>query len=339
MALNLIAGIEVFQTQLVVAAQLHGTLQVGRRTFCLGGVVHEAGRCFLTGSRIRSIGRDVGVCVASRSRWVHPVADLEFRLAVVARERVNRQTTWEARVEAALQTTNVFGLLGVNKTEDVKTVFVQATSTKANVHATAFAAFFLRLVVANSDGAAGEVVLGDEVNHTADSVGTVQGRRAIAQNFDTLNRGQRNHVQVDGLTVNRIGGKAAAVQQNQSTVGTDTAHVCEGRTASAGADYLAGALLLLDHAQLAHHLFDRSDALLDQVVHLDNGDWYGAFGIDTLDGRTGHFNTLQRLRFLCKSRLHCQHGRGSAAGKQNRTSKYAALEFRSFLAHGFSKKN
>ena len=75
-----------------------------------------------------------------------------------------------------------------------------------------------------------EIVVHDEVHNTGNSVGTVGRRCTAGQYVNALNQLGRDRVDVWCRDVQRAVWKAAAVHQNQSTLGAETAKVHGSRT-------------------------------------------------------------------------------------------------------------
>ncbi|EEF25057.1 conserved hypothetical protein, partial [Ricinus communis] len=146
------------------------------------------------------------------------------------------------------------------------------------------AAFFLGLHGLRGHLRAFELGLGDEVDHAADGVGTVDRRGAVAQHFDAGDGAHRNHVQVGVAVGDGLVGQAAAVQQHQRAVHAQAAQVDVG--AGAGVRWRQRGRLRQRH----HEVGQRGHALLDQVFGLDAGDRQRCFVGDALDAGAGHFD-------------------------------------------------
>ena len=237
------------------------------------GVINRTRRGLAAGRGHAGAGRDAWVGVAGRRRRVQPGTDSGRVLTIVAREGVYRQTAGIPGVDGTVQAADCSVALYISETKDVEAILVQVTEATAKVEATGCAAGLLGLVCSDSDRAATKVVFGDEVDHTADSIRAVQRRCAIAQHFNALDRGKRDHVQVNGLAVDRVRGDPATVQQHQRLGSAQAANVGERCATSSGTNHLTGALLGLDDAKLSHNLLYAGHALLDELVHLDDGNW------------------------------------------------------------------
>ena len=160
------------------------------------------------------------------------------------------------------------------------------------------------------------VVIGfqNEVDHAADGVGTVDGRRAVFQNFHARNGAHRNRVQVDRLAAGAVGGDAAPVQQHQGAVRSQAAQRSERRAATdpvgIGAKYvIAGGHIVGTGAVRRdgrQQLLGAGNALLFDLVVGDHLHRQRAFLGDALDTAARHFDPLYRLR-----RRFLRHGRAS----------------------------
>ena len=81
----------------------------------------------------------------------------------------------------------------------------------------------LGLADTNSGFYAIEVLAGDDIDNTADGIRTVDGGRAVGQDFNALNRGQRDRVQVRaGFTELGRQRQATPVNQDQAAAATQT---------------------------------------------------------------------------------------------------------------------
>src|SRR5690606_4063637 len=85
-----------------------------------------------------------------------------------------------------------------------------------------------REALAVGDFHAFEVTTGDDVDHAAHGVRTVDGRGAVGQDLDALNGGHRDGVEVLRGAVHRVGRGAAAVDQDQGAAFAQATHAHAG---------------------------------------------------------------------------------------------------------------
>src|SRR5689334_1695842 len=76
-----------------------------------------------------------------------------------------------------------------------------------------------------ADSDAIEIMLHDEVDHAADAVRAIDGRRAPGLNVDPLDQVRWNRVNVDGLCAGNTGDLAATVDQDQRPLDAQVAKV------------------------------------------------------------------------------------------------------------------
>src|SRR5699024_242835 len=86
----------------------------------------------------------------------------------------------------------------------------------------------LGMALAVHELGAGEVLAGDDVDHAADGIGTVNGRSTVGQDFNTLDSRQRNDVEVLGAADLRAHRRTPAVDENQRTAFAETAQAQTG---------------------------------------------------------------------------------------------------------------
>jgi hypothetical protein len=183
-------------------------------------------------------------------------------------------------------------LVEVDETEEVEAVLVVVAHAQAQVGRVCRTARMLRRVQAERDRAALVILARDEVDHAGDGVRAVQRGSAVAQDFDALDGSEGDGVQVGSRRVERAVGDATAVQQHEGLVRAQAAQVGEGSAAGGSTNGLRRRLLNLHRADALHDLLDGRDALLLQVVRLDDGDRLGGFRVDALDRRARDFHAL-----------------------------------------------
>ena len=161
------------------------------------------------------------------------------------------------------------------------------------------------------------VLAQDEVDHAADGVGAVDGRGAVLQHFDPLDRRHRDRVQVDRRTLHAVGRDAAAIEQDQGGVGALAAQVgargaviaALGARGDVGVRGQVVGTVAVD-VEGGDQLFGRHDALVFKLLARDDLDRQRAFLGDALDARAGDFHPLHRRFRLC---LRLCHHRGANA--------------------------
>ena len=119
-------------------------------------------------------------------------------LCVIAGVGAVGQAAHNAFVVSALVAGNSFFVASSHKAKDVVAIFTQGAFAKANVGCFDLATTQLGLVKTNGGCATSEISFGNEVDHAANGVSAVQGRRAIAQYFNTVNGRKGDHVEVGG---------------------------------------------------------------------------------------------------------------------------------------------
>nr|GEZ41350.1 hypothetical protein [Tanacetum cinerariifolium] len=188
----------------------------------------------------------------------------------------------------------------VEHAHDVEAVFVQVAKAPAGTRVLAGAATAGgRGVAAEAQGAVGQRLFGDEVDDTANGVRAIQRRCAVAQHFDAVDGGERNHVQVDGTAIGRadagqgVVGQTAAVEQDQRLVGTDAAHVGVGRAAGRGADRACAVHHRLTAGDALDHLFGGGHALLFQLFGAQNGHRHCGFRVSPTHRGAGDFHAFE----------------------------------------------
>ena len=212
-------------------------------------------------------------------------------------------------------------LVVIDHAENIVAVRIELAEARRQVDAV-----FASALVLGRDDFGGDVrdvdgALGDEVDHAADGVRAVDGRGAVAQYFDALQRGDGNDVQVDAGAVIRMVGDAPAIEQHQGLVAAQAAQVgaglaARGQAAGIAADGIAAAHAGGIRGDLAEHFLGCRQTLLGKVFGLEDGERGGCFRHQPLDGRAGDFYALHAGRFtgfLGQGRLAEDAG-GEAAG-------------------------
>jgi hypothetical protein len=158
------------------------------------------------------------------------------------------------------------------------------------------AAVLFGLDVLGGDLRAFETGLGDEVDHAADGVRTVDRGGAVAQDLDAGDRAHRDHVEVGVAVGDRFVGQAPAVEQHQGAVHAQAAQVDVG--ARAGVRRRQRGRLRQRH----HQVGQGGHAACREFLGADGGDGQRRFGGEALDAGTGDFDALHRA-FLGRGAL------------------------------------
>ncbi|OEZ46361.1 hypothetical protein JANLI_57040 [Janthinobacterium lividum] len=161
--------------------------------------------------------------------------------------------------------------------------------------------------------------LRDEIDDAADGVRAVDGRGAVAQHFDPFQGGDGNDVQVDTGAVIRMVGDAPAIEQHQRLVAAQTAQVGAGLAARGQAAGIAAHGIAAAHARRirgdpGQHFLGRRQALLGEILGLEDGQGRRRFRDEALDGGTGDFDSLHGGRAGCVGFL--RHGRMAERAEQ-----------------------
>ena len=148
-----------------------------------------------------------------------------------------------------------------------------------------------------------EVLAGDDVDHATDGIGTVDCRGAVGQDFDTLNRTQRDCVQVLCRTNVRGNRGTTTVDQDQ---GTARAEAAQGKT---GERLCRRTRLRTERTEavkgcVAEQVSDRNLTGQFDLFTIDDGDGQGTFQVRALDARARDFDAAFS-------------GRGAVLGKCN----------------------
>ena len=183
-----------------------------------------------------------------------------------------------------------------------------AAATETQVDAAGTATLEVVVAVLNVDMAALGALLGDDVDHAGNCIGTVERGRAVFQYFDALHDRQRNGVQVHRRAYARAGGfidPADAVHQHQDAFGPEVTQVhrcCAGadtaaigRKAEVAAGVELGAQRCAAGGEVLHHVGDRAvpgafDGFAGEYLDRNLGFQFGF-----LDAGTRDLNAVQGL--------------------------------------------
>ena len=301
--LHLVFRMQIFHGGQVAAAQLEGALaeechlllcrqvvdlpRVVLATGAVGsrhgqGRVAAGGRIRIAGQALAAVGCGIEV-VAGESG---AAGERQAALGNDARCR-----------EGAVLRGQYILLVVINHAENIVAVRIELAEARRQVDAV----FASPLVLGRDDfgGNVGDIdrALGDEVDDAADGVRAVDGRGAVAQHFDALQRGDGNDVQVDAGTVIRMVGDAPAIEQHQGLVAAQAAQVgaglaARGQAAGIAADGIAAAHAGGIRGDLAEHFLGCGQALFGEILGLEDGQGRRRFRHEALDGRAGDFDAL-----------------------------------------------
>ncbi len=192
--------------------------------------------------------------------------------------------------------------------EDVVAVAVRITRAQRHACLPRIAAAVLRGVERGGGVEAAIVPAQDEVDHAADGVGAVDGRGAVAQHFDAVDRRQRDRVQVDRLAVEGVVGEPPAIEQHQRRSRTQPAQVGGGQARLvAAADGLRGVDGIDVRRHALEQLLDGGHAAPFDLLAGDDLHRQRAFELGLRDVRAGDDHTLEDLRRRPRGRLR-RHG-------------------------------
>ena len=200
-----------------------------------------------------------------------------------------------------------------------------ARAADQEAHFLAVAAGLGRTAHADRELHAFIVATGDDVDHAAQGVGTVDRRGAVREHFDALDRGHRDGVEVLAFAQHRGVRHAAAIEQDQGALGTDAAQA-DLRRAAAGA--AGGGLVGTERVEagVAQVVGHRDVAAGHDFLAADHGDRQGAFDFSALDARTGDLHRVERLGlFLVVVALRQRGQRGHEHRSRQRQYKRVAI--------------
>ncbi|MNM15101.1 hypothetical protein D3C81_253240 [compost metagenome] len=318
---------QIFHGGQVAAAQLEGALAEEGHLLLFRQVVDLA-RVILAASAIRGGDRQRRTAARGRIRIAgQAVATVGGRIKVIAGEgRAAGQRQAARGNDAGLGEVAVLRgqhllLVVVDDAENIVAVGVELAEARRQIDAVFAAALVFGRDDFGRDVGDIDRALGDEVDDAADGVRAVDGRGAVAQHFDTFQGGNRDDVQVDAGAVIRMVGDAPAIEQHQRLVAAQAAQVGAGLAARGQAAGVAAHGIAAAHAgrirgNLAEDFLRRGQALLGEILGLEDGKGRGGFRDEALDGRTGDFNALHAsgvAAVLCQCGLAEKTG-GKPAG-------------------------
>jgi hypothetical protein len=227
--------------------------------------------------------------------------------------------------EVALVAAQRLGLAMRERAHDVEAVRIQVAPAGRGGEAIDLAALLLGHVAENGQLQALVVPARDEVDHAADGVRAVDGRGAVQQDLDAVERRHRDLVQVDHAAVQAVGRDPAAVQQDEGGVGALVAQVRRaGPVVAPGRarhDVRVGGQVV-EAVRVGRELHDqllgRGDAALLQLLARDDLQRGSALLGDTPDVGAGDLDSLAR-RLL---RPHGGGDQGERYGLANQTKSH-----------------
>ena len=201
--------------------------------------------------------------------------------------------------EVALVAAQRLVVLHRQRGDEVESLRLEIAEAAHQRGAVDFPALLLRHVDQGVDDQAAEIGAHDEVDDAADSVGAVDGTGPVFQNFDALDGGERNLVQVDRAPVQAVGGHPPAVEKDQGRVATLAAQVGAGgpvvaTRGSVDDVRLRGQVVqaVAVDVELHDQLLGAGNALACQLGTADGLHRQRTFGLDALDARPGDGDPL-----------------------------------------------
>ncbi len=242
------------------------------------------------------------------------------RRGVVAEEEVvGRESVGCERAVAAPQRIVPGGGAGKH---DVEAILLQVPISEDQTDTLAPAAAGLGLAIVGRDLGALEVLAQDEVHHAPDRVAAVNGRGALLQDFNPLDRRQRQAVHVDRRAVGHdaVRGNAPAVDQHQGASRSQAMQRNSGQTAGGRARVLrsGGGARTGRERQRSEQFFDRGGTGLLDLLLADHADRQRGFALDPLDQRACDLDAFNR-RFLGPCTYRKREGRDPSHGNSQRS--------------------
>lgn len=161
-----------------------------------------------------------------------------------------------------------------------------------------------------------ELAAQDEIDHTADGVGAIDRRGAVAEHFDALDHAGRNRVDV-------VVGQTNTVDQHQRAFVAQAAQRNGRRTGAAAVVGVRVGGVASDRWQLLQQVADRGLAGGGDLFLADRDHRVGGFGIHAAQTRAGNDHAIQRLWRI--SAVACSLRRHGAAAPAESASSSAAL--------------
>ena len=141
-----------------------------------------------------------------------------------------------------------------------------------------------------------EVLAQDDVDHAADGVGTVHGGRAVGQDFDALDRGERDRVEVGADWKRTSGWSGRDGRRSGPAYGRSRDRA--GRWSASDCAELPDCGLKLPNevkVRVTQHVGHGHVAAGVDAGAVDHDDRNGAFDIGALQARTGDFDAVKGL--------------------------------------------
>ena len=297
---------QVFERGQVAAAQLEGALAEEGHLFLFRQVVDLARVILAASATAGGDGQRRPASCGSVGIAGQALAAIRGRIKVVAWEGGAAGTFGHAHAplgkdagfgELAVLRGQHILLVVVDHAENIVAVRIELAEARRQVEAVFAAPLVLGRDDLGRDVGDIDRALGDEVDHAADGVRAVDGRGAVAQYFDALQRGDGDDVEVDAGAVIRMVGDAPAVEQHQRLVAAQAAQVGAGLAARGQAAGVAADGIAATHAggirgDLAEDFLGGGQTLLGKVFGLEDGERGGCFRYEPLDGGPGDFNSL-----------------------------------------------
>ena len=181
-------------------------------------------------------------------------------------------------------------VLGVLDAERDVPAITTASITEFGIAADAIA--MVGFAVIGTQLGALEIPAGDDVDDAGDGIGAVDRRRAILQDFDPFDQGQRNRGKIHRAV--QPADPALAVHQHQRAVGTEAAQV--DQFAGVGAVVDVAVLGLPVDDDVLHDHADVGEAGAQQVVAFHHQQRVLGLQVDAADVAAGDVDRPERLR-------------------------------------------
>ena len=191
-----------------------------------------------------------------------------------------------------------FALVAFHVDEDVVAVFFQVAETGQQAHRRLLAdAGIERLLVVGAGADALEALAGNDIDHAGQRIGTVDGRGAVLDHFDTLDHIGRNRIEVDKRFLATIGKSivrdALAIDQHQRRALAQAAHgSARGAACKAARLAVVAQGAAIERGQRIEDLAHGIGAGGLDFVTAHDRDRRRRLGVHALDIGTGDFHAL-----------------------------------------------
>ena len=290
----------------------------------VGGEIDDvdAGDADVRVCRIHREGRGRG-CADGGGEVRHREERGDGRAAGVGRDAASRL---KGIHEVALAAVEALAVRQGERGRDIPLVPVEVAQTTNDGIAVNIAAAVLGDVERGVGHEALKIAFCDEVDHAADRIGAVDGGGAVFEDFDPLDGGEGNGVEINHAAVEAVGGDATTVEQNEGGVGTLAAKIGRGGTviAARGTGNDVGLRREVVEAvavdvEIHDELLGARDAFLLHFELGENGEGQSAFVGDSLDQGAGDGEPFKLRDGLAGGGLGRGGGLGMGGGDQARS--------------------